>query len=76
MSIIDPKTSDLLKHADTRYTLAVEAAKRGRELLEEIQQQDAAAAAPALKPLKMAVEEINRGLLVTEPAGTERAAAE
>ena len=69
MSIIEPKTSDLLKHADTRYTLAVEAAKRGRELLEEMQQQDLQA---TVKPLKMAVEEISRGLLVTEPLNAER----
>ena len=33
MSIIEPDVLELLKHADNRYTLVVEAAKRGRELV-------------------------------------------
>ena len=60
MSIIEPKTSDLLKHADTRYTLAVEAAKRGRQLV--------AGATPLMETntrnrLSIAVEEIDHGLV-------------
>ena len=61
MSIIDPNTPELLNHADTRYTLAIEAAKRARQIV--------AGAAPLIengtemKPLKTAVEEISRGLI-------------
>ena len=63
MSIIEPDVLELLNHADTRYTLVVEAAKRGRELV--------AGAAPLImdaddqqtKPLRVAVEEIDRGLV-------------
>ena len=60
MSIVEPCVLELLEHSESRYTLAVEASKRGRQIL---------SGAPAmidtkeLKPLKIAVEEINRGLL-------------
>ena len=33
MSIVDPSVLELLKHADSRYTLVVEASKRGREIV-------------------------------------------
>ena len=60
MSIVDPNVLELLNHADSRYTLVVEASKRAREIV--------SGSAPVInaggmKPLKAAVEEINRGLL-------------
>ena len=33
MSIVEPSVLDLLEHADSRYTLVVEAAKRGRQIV-------------------------------------------
>jgi DNA-directed RNA polymerase subunit omega len=68
MSIVDPCVLDLLNHADSRYTLVVEASKRGREIV--------TGATPmidpgTMKPLKIAVEEINRGLLTYDPVETE-----
>ena len=58
--MIDPPIGELLKKVDCRYTLAVEAAKRAREII--------GGAAPLIdtketKPLSIAIEEINRGLL-------------
>lgn len=60
MSIVEPCVLELLEHSESRYTLAVEASKRGRQILSGAQ--------PMIdtkeqKPLKIAVEEINRGLL-------------
>ena len=57
---IDPPIGELLKKVDCRYTLAVEAAKRAREII--------GGAAPLIetketKPLSIAIEEINRGLI-------------
>lgn len=68
MSIVDPCVLDLLKHADSRYTLVVEASKRGRQIV--------GGAKPLLdsegmKPLKTAVEEINRGLITYEAPADE-----
>lgn len=69
MSIVDPNILDLLQHSDSRYTLVVEASKRGRQIV---------GGTPALidntgmKPLKTAVEEINRGMIAFErPAEDE-----
>ena len=58
--MIDPPSGELLKKVDCRYTLAVEAAKRAREII--------GGAAPLIdtketKPLSIAIEEINRGLI-------------
>ena len=63
--MVDPKIGDLLKKVDCRYTLAVEASKRAREII--------GGAQPLLdstdlkgkenKPLAIAIEEINRGLI-------------
>ena len=58
--MIDPPIGELLKTVDCRYTLAVEAAKRAREII--------GGAAPLIdtkenKPLSIAIEEINRGLI-------------
>ena len=33
MSIVEPGVLELLKHADSRYTLVVEASKRGRQII-------------------------------------------
>ena len=58
--MIEPPIGELLKKVDCRYTLAVEAAKRARQLV--------AGAQPLVmpkdtKPLVIAIEEINRGLI-------------
>lgn len=58
--MIDPPIGELLKRVDCRYTLAVEAAKRARQLIEGEQ--------PLFdtkenKPLSIAIEEIHRGLI-------------
>lgn len=60
MAIVNPTIVELSEKVDCRYTLVVEASKRARQLL--------AGAQPMIdpkemKPLKVAVEEINRGLL-------------
>ena len=72
MSIVEPSVLELLQHADSRYTLVVEASKRGR--------QSVGGAQPLIdtkdmKPLKAAVEEINRGLITYDrPAEEEEQA--
>ena len=69
MSIVEPNVLELLDHADSRYTLVVEAAKRGRQLV--------AGAQPLIEdkdmmPLGIAVEEINRGLVTYDkPTNTD-----
>ena len=63
MSIVDPSVLDLLNHADSRYALVVEASKRGREIVNGAMPM---IEAEGMKPLKIAVEEINRGLLSYE----------
>lgn len=60
MAIVNPTIVELSEKVDCRYTLVVEASKRARQLL--------AGAQPLIdskdmKPLKVAVDEINRGLL-------------
>lgn len=59
--MIDPPIGELLKKVDCRYTLAVEAAKRARELIggESLPLIDT----KETKPLCIAIEEINRGLI-------------
>ncbi|NMD38242.1 MAG: DNA-directed RNA polymerase subunit omega [Christensenellaceae bacterium] len=61
MAINKPSIVDLLRKVDSRYTLAIVAAKRARQLI-------ANEAQPLidpdeLKPLKIAIEEINRNLI-------------
>ena len=69
MSIVQPNVLQLLEHADSRYTLVVEASKRGRQIVAGIQP---LIDAQGLKPLKTAVEEINRGLITYDaPAADE-----
>ena len=58
--MIDPPIGELLQKVDCRYTLAVEASKRAREII--------GGAMPLIdtketKPLSIAIEEINRGLI-------------
>ena len=60
MSIVEPCVLELLEHSESRYTLAVEASKRGRQLVSGAQPM---VDTKEQKPLKIAVEEINRGLL-------------
>ena len=60
MPMIQPPIGELLSKVDCRYTLAVEAAKRARQLI--------AGAQPLVmpkdtKPLVIAIEEIDRGLI-------------
>ena len=67
--MIDPPIGELLEKVDCRYTLAVEASKRARELiggsLPRIETRET-------KPLSIAIEEINRGLITyTRNAGDE-----
>ena len=61
--LIDPPIGELLQKVDCRYTLAVEASKRARELID--------GSAPLIdtketKPLSIAIEEINRGPIAYE----------
>ena len=60
MAIVQPTIVELSEKVDCRYTLVVEASKRARQLVDGAQplidHKD-------MKPLKIAVEEINRGLL-------------
>ena len=69
MSIVEPSVLELLQHADSRYTLVVEASKRGRQIV--------GGAQPLIdtKDMKAAVEEINRGLITYDrPAEEEEQA--
>lgn len=60
MAIVNPTIVELCEKVDCRYTLVVEASKRARQLLGGGQP---LIDAKEMKPLKVAVEEINRGLL-------------
>ena len=71
MSIVDPCVLELLEHSDSRYTLVVQASKRGRQL---VGGSKAMFDNNGLKPLKTAVEEIKRGLLTFERVETEEEA--
>jgi DNA-directed RNA polymerase subunit omega len=60
MAIVNPTIVELCEKVDCRYTLVVEASKRARQLL--------TGSLPLvdpkeMKPLEIAVDEINRGLL-------------
>ena len=63
MAIVQPTINELTEKVDCRYTLVVEASKRARELVDGGQP---LIDAKDMKPLKVAVEEINRGLLTYE----------
>ena len=60
MAIVQPTINELTEKVDCRYTLVVEASKRARQLVDGAQ---ATIDPKDMKPLKIAVEEINRGLL-------------
>jgi len=70
MSIVDPNVQDLMAHSDSRYTLVIEASKRGRQIVGGSQ---ALIDNAGMKPLKTAVEEINRGLIAFERPADEEA---
>ncbi len=67
----EPPINDLLKKSENRYTLAVEVAKRARQLVEGEQPlYDPRQENP--KPMAVAIEEVNRGLITyTKPEGAE-----
>ena len=60
MSMINPPIGELLAKVDCRYTLAVEASKRARQLIGGTQP---LVTPKDTKPLVIAIEEINRGLI-------------
>ena len=68
MSIVDPNILDPLQHSDSRYTLVVEASKRGRQIVGGSQP---LIPNEGMKPLKTAVEEINRGMIAFERPNEE-----
>ncbi len=73
MAMINPPIGELLDKVDCRYTLAVEAAKRARQLI--------GGAQPLItpkdtKPLVIAIEEINRGLITYTRDADKGAASE
>ena len=68
MSIVEPNVLELLEKAESRYTLVVEASKRGRQIVGGSQPLIDAA---EMKPLKAAVEEIRRGLITYDNAPEE-----
>ena len=63
MAIVDPTIVELCEKVDCRYTLVVEASKRARQLVDGAQP---LIDPKDMKPLKIAVEEINRGLIAYE----------
>ena len=63
MSMTNPTILQLLEKADCRYTLVVEVSKRARQLVDGAQP---LVDPKDMKPLKIAIEEINRGLLTYE----------
>ena len=60
MSMINPPIGELLNKVDCRYTLAVEASMRARQLIGGAQP---LVTPKDTKPLVIAIEEINRGLI-------------
>ena len=63
MSIVNPTIVERSEKVDSRYTLVVEASKRARQLVDGAQP---LVDPKDMKPLKIAIEEINRGLLTYE----------
>ena len=60
MAIVNPSIVELSEKVDSRYTLVVEASKRARQLVGGAQP---LIDPKEMKPLMVAVEEVNRGLL-------------
>ena len=63
MAIVNPTIVELSEKVDSRYPLVVEASKRARQLVDGAQP---LVDPKDMKPLKIAIEEINRGLLTYE----------
>ena len=63
MAIVNPTIVELSEKVDSRYTLVVEASKRARQLVDGAQP---LVDPKDMKPLKIAIVEINRGLLTYE----------
>ena len=63
MAIVNPTIVELSEKVDSRYTLVVEASKRACQLVDGAQP---LVDPKDMKPLKIAIEEINRGLLTYE----------
>ena len=63
MATVNPTIVELSEKVDSRYTLVVEASKRARQLVDGAQP---LVDPKDMKPLKIAIEEINRGLLTYE----------
>jgi DNA-directed RNA polymerase subunit omega len=60
MNMIDPPIGELLSKVDCRYTLAVEASKRARELISGV---SPLVETKETKPLAVAIDEIKKGLI-------------
>lgn len=60
MAIVNPSIVELSEKVDCRYTLVVETSKRARQLVAGTQP---LIDPKEMKPLMIAVEEVNRGLL-------------
>ena len=64
-SMIEPPIGELLDKVDCRYTLAVEAAKRARQLIDGVPPLIDAKDKENM-PLSVAIDEVNRGLITYE----------
>lgn len=62
-SLINPSVSELLKQVDNRYGLVTVAAKRARQL---VAGQDPLIDSESIKPLSIAVQEVQQGLITFE----------
>ena len=60
MAIVNPSIVELSEKVDSRYTLVVETSKRARQLVSGAQP---LIDPKDMKPLMVAIEEVNRGLL-------------
>mgnify|MGYP002540252692 CR=1 FL=1 len=60
MAIVNPTIVELSEKVDSRYTLVVEASKRARQLVDGAQP---LVDPKDMKPLRIAIDEINRGLI-------------
>ena len=65
MAMINPPIGELLDKVDCRYTLAVEAAKRARQLIDGVPPLIDAKDKENM-PLSVAIDEVNRGLITYE----------
>ncbi|NLV57972.1 MAG: DNA-directed RNA polymerase subunit omega [Clostridiales bacterium] len=60
MAIVNPSIVELSEKVDSRYTLVVETSKRARQLVSGAQP---LIDPKDMKPLMVAIDEVNRGLL-------------